>query len=139
MNELGLAVMLMANSDYHRPWYIEDLNDWIIPAIENGRIQFFFDGHEAIGFFTYTFLTERAELGYLTKTEVLKPSDWKTGPEDGRLYAIDFIAFKNVRQCVKDAGKTLQSLYGDVKDDCQFFRYAKGRLGRIGKRDGLVQ
>jgi len=134
MTELGLAVSLMARSDFHRPWYIADLEDWIVPAIKNERLYFFFDGEEPIGFFTYTFLTERAELGYLTKSDKLKESDWQTNPEDGRLYAIDFIAFKNVRQCVKDAGKFLEGLYGDVKDDCQFFRYNKERLGRIAKR-----
>jgi hemolysin-activating ACP:hemolysin acyltransferase len=102
MNELGVAVSLMMRSDFHRPWFISDLEDWIIPAIENNRIQFFFDGNEVIGFFTYTFLPECTELGYLTKTEKLQPRDWKTGPEDGRLYVVDFIAFKNVRQCVKE-------------------------------------
>ncbi len=134
MRELGLAVSLMAKSDFHRPWYISDLEDWIVPAIKNERLHFFFDGEEPLGFFTYTFLTERAELGYLTKSDKLKESDWQTNPEDGRLYAIDFIAFKNVRQCVKEAGKLLESLYGNVKDDCQFFRYNKERLGRIAKR-----
>jgi hemolysin-activating ACP:hemolysin acyltransferase len=134
MNELGLAVSLMMRSDFHRPWYIADLEDWIIPAIKNKRIQFFFDGDEAIGFFTYTFLPELTELGYLTKTDDLQLSDWETTPEDGRLYAIDFIAFRNVRQCVKDAGRTLQRQYGAVKDECHFFRYAKDRLGRIAKR-----
>ena len=105
-----------------------------MPAIENNRIQFFFDGNEVIGFFTYTFLSECTELGYLNKTDKLQPSDWQTGPEDGRLYAIDFIAFKNVRQCVKDAGKTLKRQYGEVKGECYFFRYAKERIGRIAKR-----
>ena len=134
MNELGLAVSLMMRSDFHRPWFISDLEDWITPAIENNRIQFFYDGEEPIGFFTYTFLTECTELGYLTKTDKLQLSDWQTGPEDGRLYAIDFIAFKNVRQCVKDAEKTLRKLYGDVKKEGYFFRYAKERIGRIAKR-----
>jgi hemolysin-activating ACP:hemolysin acyltransferase len=134
MNELGVAVSLMMRSDFHRPWFISDLEDWIIPAIENNRIQFFFDGNEVIGFFTYTFLPECTELGYLTKTEKLQPRDWKTGPEDGRLYVVDFIAFKNVRQCVKDAEKTLRHLYGDVKEEGYFFRYAKERIGRIAKR-----
>lgn len=124
----------MAKSDFHRRWYLADLNDWIIPAIKNQRIHFFFNKEEPIGFITYTFLTERSELGYLTKTNVLTEDDWQTKPEDGRLYAIDFIAFKNVRQCVKEACNVLGDLYGDVKDDCQFFRYAKNRLGRIAKR-----
>ena len=138
MNKLGLAVSLMLRSDFHRPWYISDLEDWITPAIENKRIRFFFDGDKAIGFFTYTFLPKDTELGYLTKMNKLQPSDWETTPEDGRLYAIDFIAFRNVRQCVKDAGKTLQRQYGAFKDECYFFRYAKDRLGRIAKRRGKL-
>ena len=134
MNEFGLAVSLMMRSDFHRPWYIADLDNWIVPAIQNERIQFFFEGNEAIGFFTYTFLTECTELGYLTKTDTLGEIDWQTGPQDGRLYVIDFVAFKNVRQCVKDAEKILRSRYGDVKNEGYFFRYAKERIGRIAKR-----
>ena len=124
----------MTQSSYHDSWYIYDLENWIIPAIENDRLVILYSDHGPIGFYTYTFLTKDAEFGYLTKTKSLTPEDWTTEQGDGTLYVIDFMALESVRNCVKLCRNHLHQLFGDKEDFGYFFRRAKGRLGKIAKK-----
>ena len=76
---------LMEMSEFHQQYDVEDIERLIIPAILNNRCIVIYDDEQTpIGMFTYTWLNEEAEEGYLEGTRKLQPVDWETDPEHGK-------------------------------------------------------
>ena len=128
---------LMLLSERHRDFYIKDLERLIFPAMETGRmILFYNDVGVAEGLYSHTFLTPEAQDGYLTGNRKLQPSDWRTGPEDGKLWIIDFIApYGNVPKLGRKIQDHLTSMYySDICVDASWRRSLKG--GHIHRIQG---
>lgn len=91
---VGEVMGLMAQSEWHHQYSVEDMNRVIVPAVYHDRARCYFDAdsEELVGFITWTFLTPEAEEGYVDGTRLLQPEDWTTQPEDGNLWIIDWVA-----------------------------------------------
>tara|TARA_R100001224_G_C3913213_1_gene112636 strand:+ start:49 stop:501 length:453 start_codon:yes stop_codon:yes gene_type:complete len=130
------VLQLMLKSDMHRDWYIRDLERLVLPAIEAKRMTVVYEDKltaktqifpRPTGLFSHTFLTGEAETGYALGTRKLQPEDWFTGPEDGTLYMIDFIApYNNVLKICRFAQDELTGRYFEV-NKANFVRQMNGR------------
>jgi len=146
------VLSLMLKSDMHRDWYISDLERLVLPAIEAKRMTVVYE--DAIttktqifprptGLFSHTFLTKEAETGYALGTRKLQSEDWLTGPEDGTLYMIDFIApYDNVLKICRFAQDELTGRYFEV-NRASFVRQMNGKKkgyvpGKIKRRHEYV-
>jgi len=128
---------LMEMSEFHQQYDVEDIERLIVPAILNNRCIVIYDDEQTpIGMFTYTWLNEEAEEGYLEGTRKLQPIDWETDPEHGKLYVIDFIApFNNGSRIARNCRSYL-SENTHTDDEGLFVRMAKdGRVGRVGRKN----
>ena len=133
-HELVDVILLMLQSDLHRNFFIKDLERLVIPPLMNGKMSVIYStdytGMSATytprGLYSYAFLDEKAEAGYMDGSRKLQPEDWENGPKDGTLWIIDFIApFNNARELVRQVQQELTDYYIDTypKDDAWFRRH----------------
>jgi len=132
-----LTLMLM--SDMHRDWYVHDLERLVLPAIEAKKMTVVYENKltakteiypRPTGLFSHTFLSKEAAAGYEDGTRKLQPEDWFTGPDDGKLYVIDFIApYNNALRIGRFVQQELTSRYIETypEDGATFLRQANGK------------
>lgn len=97
---LGDVVLLMANSDFHGRWFIDDLERLIIPPLELDQFYTFEVEGRVVGFVSWAFLLPEAVQGYVDGTRKIQPEDWNAG---GERWVIDLIApFGNAGEVIKD-------------------------------------
>lgn len=136
-HELVDVILLMLQSDLHRNFLIKDLERLVIPPLMHGKMSVIYStdytGMSATytprGLYSYAFLDEEAEKGYMDGSRKLQPEDWQNGPGDGTLWVIDFIApYNNARTIARQVQKELTEYYIDTypKDGAWFRRPAKG-------------
>ena len=98
--QLGDVVLLMANSDFHGRWFIDDLERLIIPPLELGQFYAFEVEGRVVGWASWAMLTPEAAQGYVDGTRKIQPEDWNAGDER---WVIDLIApFGNASEIIKD-------------------------------------
>lgn len=132
------ALILMLQSDMHRQWYIHDLERLIIPAMLNNKLLIMYDGTRPTGLFTYAFLPKDVEEGYVQGTRKLPVNIWSNGPQDGKLFVIDFIApFQNALSLGRFVQKTLTDRYIETYpfDGAKFLRQMKNK--KLGYATGV--
>jgi len=135
---IGAAITLMLQSEMHRDWYIHDLERLIIPAILNDKLLVMYDGMRPTGLFTYAFLPKDVEEGYVQGTKKLPVSIWSNGPQDGKLFVIDFIApSQNALSLGRFVQKTLTDRYIETYpfDGATFLRQMKNK--KLGYATGV--
>lgn len=135
---IGAAITLMLQSEMHRDWYIHDLERLIIPAILNDKLLVMYDGTQPTGLFTYAFLPKDVEEGYVQGTKKLPVSIWSNGPQDGKLFVIDFIApSQNALSLGRFVQKTLTDRYIETYpfDGATFLRQMKNK--KLGYATGV--
>ena len=98
---LGDIVILMMQSKLHRSYFIEDIYNCILPAIDLNQFRIYYkkNGHP-IGFVCWAFLTEEKESAYLKAEYSVQQEDWNCGD---KLIVTDLIApIGHVRKITKD-------------------------------------
>ncbi len=130
-------ILLMLQSDFHRNFLVKDLERLVIPPLIHGKMSVIYStdytGMSATytprGLYSYAFLDEKAEAGYMDGSRKIQPEDWEKGPKEGTLWIIDFIApYDNARELVRQVQQELTDYYIDTypKDGAWFRRPAKG-------------
>lgn len=87
---LGQAISLLLTSEFHRNWYVSDLERLILPPIRSGRILTDEQDGNLLAFATWTFLDTEAEEGYLDGSRKLQPSDFESCR--GNFWFIDMVS-----------------------------------------------
>jgi len=136
------AVKLMLKSEFHRDWYIHDLDRLIVPAIAHGKMDILYKpapyAPRPTGLFTHAFLPKDVAQGYRDGSSKLPASIWSNGPRDGTMYVIDFIApYQNAYEVARFTQKTLTGRYLETYpyDGAYFIRQMKGK--RVGYATGV--
>jgi len=129
-------ILLMLQSDFHRSFLVKDLERLVLPPLIVGKMSVIYskdytgmNAGSPRGLYSYAFLDEEAEAGYMDGSRKIQPEDWEKGPEDGTLWIIDFIApYDNAREIVRQVQQELTDYYIDTypKDGAWFRRPAKG-------------
>jgi len=127
---------LMDQSEFHRQYSVDDIERLIVPAIENNRCVVYYhkDMIKPVGMFTYMWLNQEAERGYLEGTRKLQAEDWATDHLNGTLYVIDFIAPYNNGVTIARKCRRYLSAHTYKDKEGRFVRMTKGgRIGRVGR------
>lgn len=98
---LGEITTLMMQSKLHRSYFIGDIYDCILPAIDLNQFRIYYKkGDYPVGFISWAFLSEEKEQAYLKREYSVQPEDWNCGD---KLIFTEFMApLGNVKEIVKD-------------------------------------
>ena len=82
-------VWLLGRSAPHRNWLIADLDRYIIPPLVLDQAWLFLRDKKPIGYFSWAYLTLKAERGLIDGTRAIQADDWNAGD---RRWSMDCIA-----------------------------------------------
>ncbi len=120
---LGAVISLMNQSKLHRFYTVQDIMRTIVPPIVLGQCRLYRHKGVPIGFVSWAYLDEEAELGYVNGTRLLQPKDWQAGD---RLWFIDLIFPFGGRRAGREE---FLNLMPDAKGKC--LRFDKDRPRRV--------
>jgi len=86
---LGKIASLWMNSPLHRPWTVNLLARFTLPAIEANQYILIQRDGQPVAYCSWAFLTKRAEFKYITDASHIRAADWTGGD---RLWFVDWVA-----------------------------------------------
>jgi len=98
--KLSIILWLMNQFERYRYWTLEDLNNWVFPAVDSEQCHVFMRNGSPVGYVSWAFLDPKISDQVMTTERAMRPSHWRCGEE---MWIVEFIALKgNVRYIVKD-------------------------------------
>lgn len=86
---MGQVCTLMAVSPGHKHLALADLEWLVMPAISSRQFRLFRGNGQPIGFISWAFLDDEAELRLRRPRPYLRPADWRSGP---KCWLVDLVA-----------------------------------------------
>lgn len=86
---MGQVCTLMAVSPGHKHLALADLEWLVMPAISSRQFRLFRANGQPIGFISWAFLDDEAELRLRRPRPYLRPADWRSGP---KCWLVDIVA-----------------------------------------------
>lgn len=86
---LGEVTYLMSASSIHKYFWVIDINNSMLPAIELNQYRIYDNKNRPIGFVSWAYLSNEIEEKYISSPTILKLEDWKSGDN---WFFVDFIA-----------------------------------------------
>ena len=83
------VVWLLGRSEAHRQWLIADLDRYVIPPLALNQAWLFLREKKPVGFFSWAYLTSKAERGLIDGSRPIQADDWNAGD---RRWSMDCIA-----------------------------------------------
>ena len=116
---LGEVAWLMAHSELHHKWPVGALQQWVATPLLRGQFRLYHQANgQPVGYVSWAFFNEDAELRYQKDSQAVQPADWNSGD---RLWVIDFVApFGHGKKIVNDLATNI-------------FPSRTGKALRIGK------
>lgn len=86
---VGKIAWLWMNSPLHRPWTVDLLSRFVLPAIESDQYLLIEKDGFPVAYCSWAFLTQNAEVKYLIDPSHISAQDWVGGD---RLWFVDWVA-----------------------------------------------
>ena len=88
-SDVGKVSWLWMNSPLHRPWTVELLSRFVLPAIESSQYLLIERDGLPVAYCSWAFLNQSAEANYLIDSSRIRAEDWVGGD---RLWFVDWVA-----------------------------------------------
>jgi cytolysin-activating lysine-acyltransferase len=86
---LGKIAWLWMSSPLHRPWTVDLLSRFVLPAIESNQYLLIERDNFPVAYCSWAFLNQSAEVKYMIDPSHIHPEDWVGGD---RLWFVDWVA-----------------------------------------------
>jgi len=100
-SRLGIAILLMEQSPYHKQWPLYDAELELVPPLHLNQCKFYFDPQQnPVAFVTWSSITEATKNKLVNQGGQMQWDDWNNGD---LLLFNDFVApFGHTREILKD-------------------------------------
>ena len=89
INTFGKLAWLWANSDLHRSWAVDQMTQFVMPAIEKNQYCIIEENGTPMAYCSWALLNEEAERDYILDPGRMKYESWDCGD---RLWFCDFVS-----------------------------------------------